>query len=520
MASPSKNAKDTEAASGVRLESVLPTDGTAWYKRGHLLKLNFIIVSLVLFSSANGFDGSVQNSLQVLDQWEDFMKHPAGAWLGWINAIYWVGCFIGYPLGAWFSNRFGRKAGIYAGYLPLAIGVAVQVSAQNDIAFMMARLFLGLASALFGNGAPLLINEIAYPAHRAIANAAFMSGWYVGGSIAAWATFGTRDYASSWAWRVPCILQLLLPACALPGLLMSPESPRWLVSNDRFEEARAILEEHHNGNSSENSALVEFEYLEITTAIAAEKEAQNSSSYMDMLRTPGNRRRLFISISLGIFSQWAGNGVISYYLTLILDTVGVTSVTDQTLISAFLQVWNLICAVAAAFVVDRLGRRTLFLASGIIMLVSYVIVMGLSASFSEIGHAATGTAVIPFLFVFFFGYDIALTPFLTAYPCEIWPFALRARGLTVTWAAGILAIFFNTFVNPIALEDIAWKYYIVFIVVLVTMIITVYFYYPETRRRTLEEIAVIFDGEAAELPMMTKEAKIVDPELEHEEGNQ
>lgn len=58
-------------------------------------------------------------------------------------------------------------------------------------------------------------------------------------------------------------------------------------------------------------------------------------------------------------------------------------------------------------------------------------------------------------------------------------------------------IFFNTFVNPIALEAIAWKYYFVFIVVLLTMCFTVYFYYPETKGYTLEHMAVIFDGEDA-----------------------
>lgn len=506
---------DAEAAQADadRLAAVLADDGTPWYRRNHLLKLNYIVVSLVLYSSANGYDGSLQNGLQVLDQWEDFMGHPAGAWLGWINAIYWLGCFLTYPPAAWVSNRWGRKAGIYLGYVPLAIGVALQTAAPNDKIFLVSRLFLGSASALFGNGAPILINEIAHPAHRAIANAAFMSGWYVGGSIAAWSTFATRNYATSWAWRLPCILQLLLPLVALPGLLLAPESPRWLVSVDRTEAAREMLVKHH-ADGDADSPLVAFEYGEITAALAADKAALRNASYMDMLRSPGNRRRLFISISLGIFAQWAGNGVVSYYLTLVLDTVGVTSVTDQTLISAFLQVWNLLCAVAAAFVVDRLGRRTLFLASGAIMLVSYVIVTALSAEFAQTGHAAIGTAVIPFLFVFFAGYDIALTPFLTAYPCEIWPFALRARGLTVTWVASISAIFFNTFVNPIALASIAWKYYLVFVVVLAVMLVTVYFYYPETRRRTLEEIAVIFDGESAALPPMTKTGDAV---LEHAE---
>jgi len=335
------------------------------------------------------------------------MDTPTGSWLGWINAIYWLGCGVTYPPAAWVSNRFGRKPGILAGYLLLILGVSLQTAAPNDIAFMMSRLFMGSASALFGNGAPLLINEIAYPAHRGIANATFMCGWYVGGSIAAWVTFATRTYTTAWAWKLPCLLQILLPLLALPGLLMAPESPRWLISVDRYEEARRTLVDIHAGGD-ENAALVEYEYVEISTTIAAEREAHNSAGYMDMIKTPGNRRRLFISITLGVFAQWAGNGVVSYYLSLVLDTVGVKSVKDQTLISACLQVWNLICSVAAAFSVDRVGRRPLFIASAIIMLVSYVLVTGLSGSFAETGHAATGVAVIPFLFVFFAGYDIAL----------------------------------------------------------------------------------------------------------------
>jgi hypothetical protein len=73
------------------------------------------------------------------------------------------------------------------------------------------------------------------------------------------------------------------------------------------------------------------------------------------------------------------------------------------------------------------------------------------------------------------------TPLVIAYPCEIWPYRLRSRGLTITNVTTVVAIFFNTFVNPIALVAIGWKYYSVFIVVIVVMFFTVYFVYPETR---------------------------------------
>jgi hypothetical protein len=72
---------------------------------------------------------------------------------------------------------------------------------------------------------------------------------------------------------------------------------------------------------------------------------------------------------------------------------------------------------------------------------------------------------------------------------------LRSRGLTVTWLSTICAIFFNTFVNPIALASISWKYYIVYILVPAVFGLTAFFYYPETKGYSLEQVAVIFDGE-------------------------
>ena len=93
---------------------------------------------------------------------------------------------------------------------------------------------------------------------------------------------------------------------------------------------------------------------------------------------------------------------------------------------------------------------------------------------------------------------------MVAYPVEIWPYRLRSRGLTVTLVATVLAVFFNIFINPIALGAIGWKYYIVFVAVLIAMIVTVYFFYPETRGHSLEQMAVLFDGEDAEVPQPTE----------------
>lgn len=100
------------------------------------------------------------------------------------------------------------------------------------------------------------------------------------------------------AWRIPSILQALLPVLILPAFFLCPESPRYLVAVGRHEEARSIITQYHANGDSE-SPLVEFEMTEIQTTIKNEQEAANSTSWADMFRGVGNRKRLFISVSFG-----------------------------------------------------------------------------------------------------------------------------------------------------------------------------------------------------------------------------
>lgn len=149
--------------------------------------------------------------------------------------------------------------------------------------------------------------------------------------------------------------------------------------------------------------------------------------------------------------------------------------------------------------VDRLGRRTLFLASTSGMLISYIIWTALTAHFVESGGQAVGRAVVSFIFIYYFFYDIAWTPMLQAYPVEIFPYTLRSRGLTVTYISAFVGLIFGNQVNPIAMKNIEWKYYIVFCCLLAFLFCVIWFLFPETKGHTLEEIAEIFEGRQTHL---------------------
>ncbi|KAM0244515.1 hypothetical protein ACHAP5_006196 [Fusarium lateritium] len=475
--------------------AVLPDQSTPWYKKRHLVKLNALILGLVCFQGAVGYDGSLLNSLQSFPQWTSFMDNPAGEWSGFINASYFLGFFVACPPSSWLANKYGRRLPAFLAFVPLALGVGLQTGAQSSAQWIAGRFILGIPTAMFATSVPLLITEIAYPGQRSVITSLTNCNYFVGGIVAAWTSYGTRNY-TDWAWRIPTILQIALPLIALPALILVPESPRWLISVGRQEEARRILADLHVGGDA-NHVLVDFELHEITTAIDSEKQASQSTSYAMLLSTKAHRRRFFITATLAVYSQWVGNGVVSYYLATVLATVGITSVTDQTLIMGCLQIWSLMAACTGAACMERLGRRFLLMLSCAIMLVSFILITAMSGSFAETGSRAVGITMIPFIFLFNAGYGVAITPLQVAYPLELWPFQLRGRGMSAAWMIMILALIFNVFVNPVALTAIGWKYYIVYVALLVSYGFVIFFFYPETKGRTLEEIAVIF-GDAPE----------------------
>lgn len=259
----------------------------------------------------------MMNGLMALPQWFGFMDHPTGAWLGFINAIQALSSTIAYPFIAYFANRWGRKKGLFVGYFFLVLGSMLQAFTPNSTGFIISRFFMGQPSAWWGGLAPLLITEIAYPTHRGFLTALYNSGWYIGSALAAWATYGTRNYNSDWAWRILSLLQIAIPILVSPAAFMIPESPRYLIAKGESAKARATLTKFHAGGD-EQSLLVDFEVTEIERAIEVEKAANNSTSWMDLISTPGNRHRTFISVSLGVFAQWNGVGVVSYYLAMVL----------------------------------------------------------------------------------------------------------------------------------------------------------------------------------------------------------
>ncbi|KAE9391774.1 general substrate transporter [Gymnopus androsaceus JB14] len=471
------------------------------------LRRNVFSVMLLYFSNfAIGYDGAMMNGLQALPTWNKTFNNPSGSRLGLIVASIFFGQVGSAPIIYLLVNRLGRKTNIAIGSLVSIAGGLIGTFSQNQAMFIASRVIVGAAWRLPMIGAVCLINELIHPRLRGISAALLMATFAIGGLVATWLAFFCLRWNSDWQWRFPVLFQCMAPILLLVALLFTPESPRWLVHQGRHEEALSILAKYHaNGDSQDE--LVQQEYKEIVKYVQSEKDAQDV------------HWRSLVEMTLAISgSTILGSGIARNYFTIILKSVGIKDPTHITATNGGISIWYTICTCAGAMLVDKAGRRSMYLMSTIGMLVSLCIITGLSAAFT-MDHGtqpAVAISIIVLFFIFMGIHQAGWATLYTLYPVEILPFSIRTKGLVWANIADGLSLMFTTFADPVALKAIQWKYYLIFIGLEVVFIGLVWWLFLETKGCTIEQAALIFGPEDTISIQGNKRDQEVSPSLEKE----
>jgi sugar porter (SP) family MFS transporter len=404
---------------------------------------------------------------------------------GWAMSCALIGCLLGAILSAAVSDRFGRKRLLILCASVFAISSIGTALANTFPAFVTWRIMGGVAIGLASTLSPVYIAEVAPARVRGQLVSvnqltvvvgillAQIANWMIARPVPPDAT--AEQILHSWNGQVGW--RWMFAATAIPsvlffiGMLLVPESPRWLAKNGALARARRVL------GRLGNESYAEEEMRDITTTLDTDRQTGFSELFTRSVRRP-----LIMGIVLAIYQQWCGINIIFNYAEEVFSAAGF-KVSDILFDIVVTGTVNLIFTLVAMGTVDRAGRRALMLIGSAGLGITYAV---LGAAY----HAhVQGTWMVVLVVVAIACYAMSLAPVTWVVISEIFPNRVRGTAVSVAvgalWIASFILIYTFPILNArVGAAGIFWIYTAVcaagFIFVLLRL--------PETKGKTLEEI--------------------------------
>ncbi len=380
----------------------------------------------------------------------------------------------GSVLGALGSGPLGQRIGSSKAlrvmavlYLASALGAAF---AWNWPSLLVFRFIGGLGSGGSSVLGPVYIAEVAPARVRGRLVGLFQVNIVVGillayasNSVIAALHLG----AATWRWELgvaaaPALLFLLL-------LFGVPRSARWLLTQGRVDDARAIL-----GLLGSRDPQAEVD--EMRRAIHAEAGSRTVPLFTRKLRLP-----IFLAVSIGVFNQLSGINAILYYLNDIFRAGGLSSVSGD-MQAVIIGAVNLVSTLLAMSVIDQIGRKTLLLIGSV----------GTAACLGGVAYVFMSQHYLASLlwllvgFIFFFA--ISQGAVIWVYISEVFPTAVRSKGQSLGSGSNWIANAVISFAFPVVAKHSTGAPFLFFAAMMALQFFVVLFIYPETKGVSLEQL--------------------------------
>ncbi len=451
----------------------------------------FAVAAAALAGLLFGYDTGVASGIQGYLQ---TYFHLSNTQLGFAIASLELGCVPGAMLAGTLADRFGRKKLLIICAVLFALSGILSAIPQSLTELVLARVIGGLAIGASSMIAPVYIAEISPERHRGRLGSLFQLGIVIGIAVVYWVNYfilnaGNHINAAQhiagmnwnqtmgWRWMlgsetIPAILFFLM-------ILMVPESPRWLVINNREQQGRDILTRFVGAVGAER---------EITAVkdMAVQEEGRFSELFAPRFRLP-----LIIALFLAVFSQFSGINSIIYYAPRVFEAAGMKT-SNAFGSTALVGMVNLTFTFIAVGFVDKAGRK-LLLAIGTAIQVVALASVGLIFAMAgrNNGHFSHGQVIILLtsILTFIAAFAMAMGPMPWIIISEIFPARIRGRAASVGIFTLWIAIFLVAQTFPMLKQSVGLTvtYFIYSGCSLISFLFVV-LVLPETKGKTLEQI--------------------------------
>lgn len=379
-------------------------------------------------------DMNSQNSKQ--DQYCLFDTHKLTAF---ISSMFIAG-LVSSLLAGRLTSLIGRRFSLITSGILYMTGNALAVFAQKVSTLILGRLFVGFGIGFANQAAPVYITEMAPSKFRGALNTAFQFFICFGGLIASLINFAANHSNNNNGWRI-ALGCASVPAMMLTiGALFIPDTPSSLIERGKNDEALAALTKVR---STKAGAVSELKDL-ISFKIAA--KLTNESPYVKLMG-PRYRRQLVLTVAIAGFQQLTGIGMVAFYAPVVMRTIGMGA--EGSLFAAvIIGVVNLASVLLSACMVDKIGRKFLFLQGGVQIIFSQVFVactlalesQGMIEEFEQ----NYGIAVLVLMCLISSAFGWSWGPLTWLVPSEILPIEVRAAGTGIGVATNFLITFILT----------------------------------------------------------------------------
>ncbi|KAH7386719.1 glucose transporter-like protein [Phaeosphaeria sp. MPI-PUGE-AT-0046c] len=407
----------------------------------------FVAFGGVLF----GYDTGTISGIIAMDYWKEKFSTTADGNLtpsedSLIVSILSAGTFFGALLAAPFADILGRRIGLLAAVgIVFNFGVILQTASTRQPLFIAGRFFAGLGVGLLSAMIPMYQSETAPKWIRGVIVGSYQLAITIGLLLAAIVNNATQARTDSGSYRIPIAVQFLWSIILVAGLFVLPETPRYLIKRDRYEDAAKALGKLRR-LPVDHPAIIE-ELNEVQSNHLYEMSL-GKSSYIECFKGSLGKR-LLTGCLLQSLQQLTGVNFIFYYGTQYFKRAGFQ---DPFIIQVITNCVNVASTFPGLYMVEKLGRRNLLLLGAVGMCVCQYIV-AITGTVSGTTDLSAQRAAISFVCIYIFFFASSWGPVAWVVTGEIFPLKARAKCLSMTTASNWLLNWAIAYATPYMVDE-------------------------------------------------------------------